>query len=74
MITPENKLLLFDLLYRHYILHEDLDRIHQLIATLKKEMTTIEAEDVTALDPNQFPAKLKSEWQEYLDCRKKQKM
>ena len=72
MITPENKLLIFDLLYRYYVLLEDLESIHQLIVTLRNELAVVEAEDVTALNPDQFPATLKSEWQHYLDCRKQQ--
>lgn len=72
MITQENKQLLFELLYRYYILHEDLVSIDEFIVTLRKEMTVVEAADLKVLDPAELPSQLKSEWQNYVNYRKKQ--
>lgn len=69
MITQENKSVIFEMLYRYYILHEDLAGIDHFLAILRKEIAVIEAADLTALNPEQFPATLKSEWQKFLHFR-----
>lgn len=73
MIHPENKFLIFELMYKYVYEKESIEKVNQTIEKLKKDLETIEAADISALSPDDFSDELHKQWQEFLDYRKSAK-
>ena len=71
MINPENKLVIFDLIYRYVYEEESAEKLNMTITKLKTELDTLEAADIAVMDPGEFTADLKTQWQEFLRYKEK---
>lgn len=70
MINNKNKHLVFELLYKYKISKASLDEINDYIDYLNNELSTIEASDIAALNPEEFDSELELEWKRFLKYKK----
>ena len=69
MINSNNQQMMFDLLYKYWISNEKIDHLNEYISYLKEELRTIEANDITSINPNNFQGELRGEWLHFVQCK-----
>ncbi|MFX3625655.1 MAG: hypothetical protein ACE3JP_16860 [Ectobacillus sp.] len=69
MINSNNKLILFELIYRLRFAKENIQTIELYVAQLQKELQMLEGADIAVLNPEEFEGELRAEWNRFFIYR-----